>query len=184
MWICRRFKIIKKNFLLILSRLGSHQNLTWERFIHIGSGFQDTDVWCNKQMDIECCTHDSLVYVGLCIFEVKGHANISGHWRPKWMIIWLWWPNDIRGPRGPKASWHLVYYVWLYIFLFLLFVTGDHCSCLSDDRFQPDTAIFKSDGSDVYAYILCTWWSGVVATKTGIKLPLDWNTYSILSCLG
>ena len=37
----------------------------------------------------------------------------------------------------------------LYILLFLLFVTGDH----SDDRFQPDTAIFKSDGSDVYAYI-------------------------------
>ena len=22
---------------------------------------------------------------------------------------WLWWPNDIRGPRGPKASWHLSY---------------------------------------------------------------------------
>ena len=36
------------------------------------------------------------------------------------------------------------------------------CSCFSDDRFQPNTAIFKSDGSDVYAYILCTWWSGVV----------------------
>ena len=55
----------------------------------------------------------------------------------------------------------------LYILLFLLFVTGDHCSCFSDDRFQPDTAIFKSDGSDVYAYILCTWCSGVVTTKTG-----------------
>ena len=55
----------------------------------------------------------------------------------------------------------------LYILLFLLFVTGDHCSCFSDDRFQPDTAIFKSDGSDIYAYILCTWWSGVVTTKTG-----------------
>ena len=22
---------------------------------------------------------------------------------------WLWWPNDIRGPWGPKASWHLSY---------------------------------------------------------------------------
>ena len=30
--------------------------------------------------------------------------------------------------------------------------------------------LFKPDGSDVYAYILCTWWSGVVATKTGFKL--------------
>ena len=55
----------------------------------------------------------------------------------------------------------------MYILLFLLFVTGDHCSCFSDDQFQPDTAIFKSDGCDVYAYILCTWWSGVVTTKTG-----------------
>ena len=26
---------------------------------------------------------------------------------------------------------------------------------------------FQSDGSDVYAYILCTWWSGVVTTKAG-----------------
>ena len=33
-----------------------------------------------------------------------------------------------------------------------------NCS-FSDDRFQPDTAIFKTDGSDVFAYILCTWWS-------------------------
>ena len=41
----------------------------------------------------------------------------------------------------------------MYILFFLLFVTGDHCSCFSEDRFQPDTAIFKSDGSDVYAYI-------------------------------
>ena len=45
-------------------------------------------------------------------------------------------------------------------------------SCFSDDRFQPDTAIFKSDGSDVNAYMLCTWWSGVVTTKTGFKLPV------------
>ena len=22
---------------------------------------------------------------------------------------WLWWPNDIRGTCGPKASWHLSY---------------------------------------------------------------------------
>ena len=22
---------------------------------------------------------------------------------------WLWWPNDIRGPCGPKASWHSSY---------------------------------------------------------------------------
>ena len=36
-----------------------------------------------------------------------------------------------------------------YILLFLWFVIGDHCSCFSDDRFQPDTAIFKSDGSDL-----------------------------------
>ena len=49
----------------------------------------------------------------------------------------------------------------MYILLLLLFVSGDHCSCFPDDRFQPNTAIFKSDGSDVYAYILCTWWSGV-----------------------
>ena len=60
----------------------------------------------------------------------------------------------------------------MYILLFLLFVTGDHCSCFSDVRFQPDTAIFKSDGSDVYAYILCTWWSGVATTKTRFKLPI------------
>ena len=59
----------------------------------------------------------------------------------------------------------------MYILLFLLFVTGDHCSCFSDDRVQPDTAIFKSDGSDVYAYILCTWWPGVATTKTRFKLP-------------
>ena len=52
----------------------------------------------------------------------------------------------------------------LYTFLFLLFVTGDHCSCFSDNRFQPDTAIFKSDGSDVYAYILCTWCSQHLTT--------------------
>ena len=65
----------------------------------------------------------------------------------------------------------LVYYIWLYILLFLLFVTGDHCFCFSGDRFQLDTAIFKSNGSDIYAYILCTWWSGVVTTKTGFKLP-------------
>ena len=62
----------------------------------------------------------------------------------------------------------------VYILLFLLFVTGDHCSCFSDDRFQHDTAIFKSDGSDVYAYIglLCTWWSGVATTNTRFKLPI------------
>ena len=60
----------------------------------------------------------------------------------------------------------------MYILLFLLFVTGDHCSCFSDDRVQPDTAIFKSDGSDVYAYILCTWWPGVATTKTRFKLPI------------
>ena len=23
------------------------------------------------------------------------------------MKIWLWWPSDIRGLCGPKASWHL-----------------------------------------------------------------------------
>ena len=56
----------------------------------------------------------------------------------------------------------------MYILLFLLFVTGDHCSCFSDVRFQPDTAIFKSDDSDVYAYVLCTWLSGVVTTKTTV----------------
>ena len=22
---------------------------------------------------------------------------------------WLWWPNNIRGPGGPKAPWHLSY---------------------------------------------------------------------------
>ena len=59
----------------------------------------------------------------------------------------------------------------MYILLFLLFVTGAHCSCFSDDWFQPDTAIFKSDDSDVYVYILCTWWSGVATTKTRFKLP-------------
>ena len=71
-----------------------------------------------------------------------------------------------------------VYYVWLYILFFLLFVTGDHCSRFSDDRFQPDMAIFKSDGSDVYEYILCTWWSGVATTKTRFKLP-DHNVHSM-----
>ena len=50
------------------------------------------------------------------------------------------------------------------------FFIGDHCSCFSDDRFQPNTAILKSDGSDVYAYILCTWWSGVATTKASFKL--------------
>ena len=25
---------------------------------------------------------------------------------------WLWQPNDIRGPCGPKASWHLSYRWW------------------------------------------------------------------------
>ena len=25
------------------------------------------------------------------------------------MKEWLWWPNDIRGPCGPKASWHMSY---------------------------------------------------------------------------
>ena len=76
----------------------------------------------------------------------------------------------------------------MYIFLFLLFVTGDHCSCFSDDRFQPDTAIFKSDGNDVYAYILCTWWSGVATTKTrlengriGLKLVV-WETGAVVFC--
>ena len=79
-----------------------------------------------------------------------------------------------------RISSSLVYYVWLYILLFLLFVIGDHCSCFSDDRFQPDTVIFKSDGSDVYAYILCTWWSGVVTTKTGFKLLYVGTSFSIL----
>ena len=77
-------------------------------------------------------------------------------------------------PIAPLVQWGtdvcLVYYEWLYIFLFLLFLTGDHCSSFSDDRFQPNKAIFKSDGSDVYAYILCTWWSGVETTKTRFKL--------------
>ena len=46
-------------------------------------------------------------------------------------------------------------------------------SCFLDDRLQPNTGIFKSDGSDVYAYILNKWWSGVVTTKAGIKLHTD-----------
>ena len=29
--------------------------------------------------------------------------------RTRWMKGWLWRPNDIRGPCGPKASWHLSY---------------------------------------------------------------------------
>ena len=61
----------------------------------------------------------------------------------------------------------------MYILLFLLFVTGDHCSCFSDDWFQSDKATFKSDGSDVYAYILCTWWSGVATTKTSLKMAVS-----------
>ena len=71
-----------------------------------------------------------------------------------------------------------IMYVIVYL-LVTLFVTGDHCSCFSDDRFQPDTATFKSDGSDVYAYILSTWWSGVATTKTRFKLRLIhiWNLY-------
>ena len=33
----------------------------------------------------------------VCIFEVLGRVNISGHWRPYWMIR-----DDIRGPWGLK----------------------------------------------------------------------------------
>ena len=35
------------------------------------------------------------------------------------------------------------------------FLIGDHCSCFSDDRFQLNTAIFKSDGSEYY----CTYYA-------------------------
>ena len=36
-----------------------------------------------------------------------GHAPI--HSNKMNMKGWLWWPNDIRGPYGPKASWQLSY---------------------------------------------------------------------------
>ena len=69
---------------------------------------------------------------------------------------------------GPASGQNTYIHIlcMLYILSFPLFVTGDHCSCFSDDWFQPDTAIFKSDGSDVYAYIICTWWSGVARENT------------------
>ena len=56
------------------------------------------------------------------------------------------------------------YYVCMYILLFLWFLIRDYCSCFSDDRFQLNTAILKSDGSDVFVHILCTWWSQHLTT--------------------
>ena len=45
--------------------------------------------------------------VCVCIwgFTVRQHLRslapvMNGYW-------WLWWPNDIGGSCGPKASWHL-----------------------------------------------------------------------------
>ena len=45
-----------------------------------------------------------LVVRFVCIFEVLGHVNISGHGARNEMIM-----NDIRGPCGPKVSWHSSY---------------------------------------------------------------------------
>ena len=46
----------------------------------------------------------------VCILEILGRINISGHGHPQWNDNeWLWWPNDVRGPCGPKASWHSSY---------------------------------------------------------------------------
>ena len=38
---------------------------------------------------------------------------------------------------------------------FVVPIICNHCSCFSDDRFQPDKAIFKSDGSE----FLCTYYA-------------------------
>ena len=82
--------------------------------------------------------------------------------------------NQEIDPTGDRTRAHsvrsndvaLCMYACMYILLFLWFLIGDHCSCFSDDRFQLNTAILKSDGSDVFVYILCTWWSDVLTTKT------------------
>ena len=43
----------------------------------------------------------------VCIFGFKGASTskVIGARNDDW----LWWPNDIRGPCGPKASWHSSY---------------------------------------------------------------------------
>ena len=43
------------------------------------------------------------VYLGL---RARQHLRSLA---PMWNDAWLWWPNDIRGLRGPKASWHSSY---------------------------------------------------------------------------
>ena len=55
----------------------------------------------NKCMSVVC------MYRPIWGFRARQHLRyLAAVMKEYW---WLWWPNDIRGPLGPKVPWHLCY---------------------------------------------------------------------------
>ena len=59
--------------------------------------------WCSLLTILQ---HGYVHLLYVCIFEVLGRVNISGHWGNEWLWMTMmtkWY----SGTLGPKASWHL-----------------------------------------------------------------------------
>ena len=79
-----------------------------ERELNSGSYFFDhTRTWraSPDEGSVQCRAHlrDNSNIKEIYISHAPNHSNKAN------MKGWLWRPNDIRGPYGPKASWHLSY---------------------------------------------------------------------------